>query len=115
MKKASSSNEDPHLAVLAHRTTPGNDGRSPAEKLMNHQPRSNLPIINKSAEESQAKPENKWYNTNARNLPELKTDDTVRIQGNKTWDRKSQVTEQCNTPGSFKVMVEYYAEIEGSY
>ena len=88
LKKASYNDEDPYLAVLAHRTTPGNDGRSPAEKLMNRQPRSNLPTINKPAKESQVKPENKWYNANARNLPELKIGDTVRIQGNKTWDRK---------------------------
>ena len=69
---------------------------------MNRQPRSNLPIINKAAKESQVKPENKWYNANARNLPELKTGDMVRIQGNKTWDRKAQVTEQCNTPDHLK-------------
>ena len=102
LKKASSNNEDPCLAVLAHRTTPGNDGRSPAEKLMNRQPRSNLPIINKPAKESQVKPENKWYNANARNLPDLKIGDTVRIQGNKTWDRKAQVTEQCSTSDHLK-------------
>ena len=83
LKKASSNDEDPYLAVLVHHTTPGNDGRSPAEKLMNRQPRSTLPIINKPAEESQA-----------RNLPELIIADTVRIQGNKTWDRKAEVTEQ---------------------
>ena len=106
LRKASSNDEDPYLAVLAHRTTPGNDGRSPAEKLMNRQPRSNLPIINKPVKENQVKPENKWYNANARNLPELKIGDTVRIQGNKTWDRKAQVTEQCNTPRSFKVKTE---------
>ena len=105
-KKASLNDEDPYLAVSAHRTTPGNDGRSPAEKLMNRQPRSNLPIINKPSKESQVKPENKWYNANARNLPELKIGDTVRIQGNKTWDRKAQATEQCNTPRSFKVKTE---------
>ena len=59
LKKASSNDEDPYLAVLAHHTTPGNDGRSPAEKLMNRQPRSNLPIINKPAKESQAKQDDK--------------------------------------------------------
>ena len=31
LKKASSNDEDSHLTVLAHSTTPGNDGRSPAE------------------------------------------------------------------------------------
>ena len=103
LKKASSNNEDPYLGALAHHTTPGNDGRSPEEKLVNRQPRSNLPIINKPAKKSQVKPENKWYNANARNLPELKIGDMVRIQANKTWDRKAQVTEQCNTPRSFKV------------
>ena len=51
LKKASSSDEDPYLAVLVHPTTPGNYGRSPAEKLIKRQPRSNLPIINKPAEE----------------------------------------------------------------
>ena len=64
-KKASSNDEDPHLAVLAHRTTPGNDERSPAEKLMTRQPRLNLPIINKLSKESQVKQENNWYNANA--------------------------------------------------
>ena len=106
LKKASSIDESPYLAVLAHRTALGNDGRSPAEKLMNRQPRSNLPIINKPAKESQVKPENKWYHTNAKNLPELKIGDTVRIQGNTTWNRKAQVTEQYNTPRSFKVKTE---------
>ena len=48
------------------------------------------------------KSDNKWYDTNARNLPELKTGDTVWIQGNKSWDSKAQVKEQCNTPRSFK-------------
>ena len=71
---------------------------------MSRQPRSNLPIINKLAEEHQVKPENKWDNARiARILPELKISDIVRIQGNMTWDRKAQVTENCNTPRSFKV------------
>ena len=56
LKKASSNNEDPYLAVLAHHTAPGNDGRSRAKKLMNRQPRSNLPIINKPLKDSQVKP-----------------------------------------------------------
>ena len=88
-RKATSNDEDPYLAVLAHCTTPGNDGRSPEEKLMNRQPRSNLPIINKPVKESEVKPGNKWYDTNARNLPDLKIGDMVRIQGNKTWNRKA--------------------------
>ena len=55
------------------------------------------------------KPESKWNNTNARNLPKLKIGNTIRIQGTeqrRTWDRKAQVTEQCNTPRSFKVKTE---------
>ena len=31
LKKVSSNDENPYLAVLAHRTTQRNDGRSPAE------------------------------------------------------------------------------------
>ena len=52
LKEASSNDEDLNLAVLAHRTRPENDRRSSAKNLTNHQPRSNLPIINKPAEES---------------------------------------------------------------
>ena len=43
LKKAMAKNEDPALALLALRTTPGKDNTTPAQKLMGRTLRTNLP------------------------------------------------------------------------
>ncbi|XP_033724551.1 uncharacterized protein K02A2.6-like [Pecten maximus] len=44
IRKCKESNQDPHMGLLAYRTTPMDNGLSPAEMLMGRQLRCNLPI-----------------------------------------------------------------------
>ena len=63
LEKADMKNEDPYLAVLAHRSCPDpNEDPSPAEKLMNRQLRTRLPAVrppkenqNRNSDEKHAK------------------------------------------------------------
>ena len=106
IKKAFKNGEDPFLAVLTHRTTPGADGKSPAEKLMNRQLRNPLPNFSLLTDKVVTKSEKKWYDSKAKNLTDLNVGDAVRLHGNKSWDRRGVVVEKMAQPRSYQVETE---------
>ena len=90
MKKALQAGTDPWLAILEFRNTPAEGlNTSPAQRLMNRKTRTLLPTIEQFLPEKMEEHHNimerkkrqaKYYNMKARDLPELKTNDVVRIQ-----------------------------------
>ena len=120
IKKANKDGTDPWLAILDHRNTPTEGMKSsPAQRLMSRRTRTLLPTSEKLLKPKLAEnvQEGKWktrtkqafyYNRNARDLPPLKTGDSVRIQPTSnpkaTW-KKATVQEQVNMR-SYKVLTE---------
>ena len=120
-KKAQRQNEDPYLALLAHRSAPStNDSMFPAQKLTGRNIRTHLPglraLVNESEKriiqvltkfhEGRRERLKHYYNCTAKNLPEIPNGTTVRIRENNTWPVKAKVIKRANTPRSFIVETE---------
>lgn len=107
LTKALSSEEDPYLALLALRTTPGKDKLSPARRLMGRTPRTTVPSVKCPLKSS--KPEQiprktiTQYNSHARNLPELHPGDKVLLRGDGKWSKKGEVMKRNQHPRSYHV------------
>ena len=115
-------NEDPYLAILAHRSCPDPSGDpSPAEKLMNRQLRTRLPAVrpvnkkhisiqmnNMQKKQNQAF----YHDRNAKELPKLDEASTVRVCQHTSpsvkanWSTKAKVVEQHHTPRSYIIKTE---------
>ena len=122
LKKTFKTKEDQYLALLNIRNTPSQGVESsPTQRFLGRRTRTLMPVTNeqlkqqpihtkhimqqiKSNQERQAK----YYNRHARDLPELRTGDTVRMQpfrlGDPTW-RKAEVTCRLDQR-SYEVMSE---------
>ena len=114
LKKASKSQEDPYIALLAYRSMPTADGLpSPAERLFGRKIRNRLPsfrsIISDESIMSklyQNKIKQKlYYDKNAKDLSMLTQGATVRIrQGDKKeWSTKCKVISDAKFPRSYIV------------
>ena len=86
LKKALANDENPHLALLAYRTTPGvNNTPSSAYCLMQRNPRTTLPSVKSSSKSRETDKSNqshkikKYHDQHAHNLPDLQIGDTVRL------------------------------------
>ena len=109
IKKAVESKSSIEAAILAYRTTPLQDcGHSPAELLMGRQPRNHL--NSHIRVESNESPERKGYtekyaNLHARDMPELRPGDKVRIydRAKKKYATKAVVEKQHGNPRSYIV------------
>ena len=122
LEKADMKNEDPYLAVLAHRSCPDPNGDpSPAEKLMNRQLRTRLPAVMPPKENQTAiqiknmqKKRNQafYHDRNAKELPKLYEGSTVRVYQHNNpaikakWSTKAKVVEQHHTPRSYIIRTE---------
>ena len=122
LEKVAMNNEDPYLAVLAHRSCPDPNGDpSPAEKLMNRQLRTRLPAVRPPKENQTAiqmknmqKKRNQafYHDRNARELPKLDEGSTVRVYQHDNpaikakWSTKAKVVEQHHTPRSYIIRTE---------
>ena len=90
LEKSDMRNEDPYLAILAHRSCPDPSGDpSPAEKLMNRQLRTRLPAV--------------VYQSR---LPKLDEGSTVRVYQHSSPSVKAKVIEQHHTPRSYIIKTE---------
>ena len=110
LKKAMINNEDPALALLALRTTPGKDNTTPAQKLMGRALRTNLPSITPPLKTSKpttmSKTATSHYNANAHNLPVLRPGDNVYLRDGRNWSRKGKVVSPDQNPRSYHVKTE---------
>ena len=117
LKKVLANDEDPYLALLAYRTTPGvNNTPSSAYCLMQRNPQTTLPSVKSSSKSretdtsSQSHKIKKYHDQHARNLPDLQIGDTVRLRKKafpkKLWNRKGKVLSKLEEPRSYKVETE---------
>ena len=117
IKKANKDGTDPWFAILDHRNMPSDGMRSsPTQRrrtrtLLSTSEKLVKPKLAEGVQEEKRKIRTKqafYYNRNARDLPPLKTGDTVRIQPTNTpkepW-KKATVQKQINVR-SYKVLTE---------
>ena len=120
-KKAYQQNEDPYLALLAHRSTPStNDTKAPAEKLFGRPLRTILPDFRKSAATESKKEDyvpskclpqrmkkvKRIHDQGSRSLPKIPIGSTVRVRENNQWPVKARVVDAGSTPRSYLVETE---------
>ena len=96
IRKCQHSGQDVYRALQVYRSSPLECGKSPAELLYNRRLRSNLPMLDALLDhqpldpqfvrrkEGQTEKRKEYYDKFARDLPELKTDDHVRLQDMRT-------------------------------
>ena len=110
--KTFASDQDPYLALLTLRTTPDEDGISPAYRLMNRQLRTVIPSLSLQQQNQSNYPvqisqkATDRYNSTASHLPELHLGDTVRLRKNKRWERKGRVISTSEKPRFYHVETE---------
>ena len=111
LRKCFKSGNDPHLALLTLRATPGKDDTpSPAALLMNRELRTTLPTItqpnNKRSVERHSGKQNNCQRKGGRELPPLNIGDHVRTHDGKSWSRVGRVLSRCQQPRSYLVLME---------
>ena len=122
LTKADKKNEDPYLAILAHRSCPDPSGDpSPAEKLMARKLRTRLPVVRPQQRQhsrielrSMKKKQKQafYHNQHAKELPTLENGSTVRIYQHYSsstkanWSTKANVIRNHHTPHSYIVKTE---------
>ena len=108
LKKAQESGQDVHLALLTLNTTPSRDGKSPAFKLFNRNPRTPLPSIipNKSHLIPTNHKIKQHHDRHANNLQELAPGAAVRmrIDSDTSWKETGKIIERCQQPRSYLVL-----------
>lgn len=117
MKKAED-RDDFQKSLLIYRSTPLQNGLSPAQMLMSRRIRSNLPInedlltpkgANKvrKEKERQKEKQKRLHDRTAKRLPTLKHGDRVRLRDNVTgtWRQQGHVEEELS-PRSYRVQTE---------
>ena len=114
LRKAMKSKSDAYLSILDYRNTPSqNTCNSPAQKLLGRRTKTLLPYKKDLLEPNSLPTENitnkrrqsqdkqaYYYNKNAKDLPELRPGDTVRMNpfrlNQREWD-KAKVTKRLDT------------------
>ena len=108
LKKAHESGQDVYLALLALNTAPSHDGKSPAFKLFNRNPRTTLPSIipNKSRPILTGHKVKKYHDRRANDLSELAPGTSVRmrIDTDSSWKETGKIIEKCQQPRSYLVL-----------
>lgn len=118
LMKKSEDRSDFQKSLLIYRSTPLQNGLSPAQMLMGRRIRSNLPVnedlltpkgahkVRKAKEEQKAK-QKQLHDRTAKHLPMLKPGDTVRLRDitTGTWRQQGQVEAEV-APRSYRVQME---------
>ena len=117
LRKAEDSKQDAFLSLLEYRNTPiSNSIPSPAQLLMSRKQRTKLPIarhqlkphtIDSAQHKLQSRQQNqkKFYDRNAKSLPPLKINDSVRVRDGRTWV-PAKVIDKHTAPRSYIVLTE---------
>jgi len=118
MKKCQEDGEDPHMGILAYRTTPLDVALSPAELLMGRQLRNNLPVSSDSLKrpasvkrvlswKQDQRKKQKYYHDNhsVKPLPEFEPGQNVRIRNGNVWSGTGQAVKKV-APRSYLVKSE---------
>ena len=114
LKKATQSQQDPQLALLALRTTPIGDGLpSPTEILFNRKIKGALPIIQEKNQNMNIKQklmqrqlsQKKYYNKHTKDLPDLVSHQKVYVQNNSGLWKPGVVVKKLKEPRSYLVKV----------
>ena len=110
MRKAIDNGDDPCLALLALRTTPGTDNSpSSAFRLMNRHLRTPLPCLKTEKESpplTRSSKVKEYHDKHSKMLEPLKDGQTVRVREGKSWSVKGQVKEKAEQPRSYIVKTE---------
>jgi transposase InsO family protein len=106
MRKATAAGQDVELALLAYRSTPLSNGKSPAEWLFGRQIRSRIPTVISRAE-GLAPRQRSVDNSRKKPLSELQPGDVVSMRDftDKTWAHKCTVLKKV-APRSYMVRTE---------
>lgn len=118
MMKKAEDRDDFQTSLLIYRSTPLQNGLSPAQMLMGRRIRSNLPVNEdlltpknahkvRNAREEQKVKQKQLYDRTAKHLPMLKPGDVVRLRDNSTgaWRQKGRVEEEV-APRSYRIQTE---------
>ena len=94
--------------MLALRTAPLKNGGSPASKLINRELRTNLPSLSYITQPmlptySKTKLN---YDRNAKDLPKLNVNDSVRFQERDAWSRKGKIVKLDDNPRSYHLITD---------
>jgi transposase InsO family protein len=110
LRKACEGQEDPYLALLAINTTPGSNGKSPAQILYNRPVRTLIPSVARSTDKQAADEEHPAQAKQATQLTEkpLTPGVAVRIRydTDKSWEKKGIVVSKRKEPRSYDVLNE---------
>ena len=108
LTKAHESGEDVCLALLELNVTPPTDGKSPAFKMFNRNPCTNLPFIlqNKSHRVPKDPKSKDYHDKRAKGLPVLEpgTIPRMRIDTNSSWKETGNIIGKCRQPRSYQVL-----------
>ena len=101
IKKAIDAKEDPYLAQLSLRTTPGENGVSPSYQLMRRTVRNNMPYqCERTRQQISSTPED-HRKVVSRSYQPLNNGDAVRIRGKTDWKDQGVVLEKSKYPRSY--------------
>lgn len=107
IRKCKIDGSDPHLALLALRTSVNSTNTSAAFALMNRNLRTLLPTFNVDHQQQNVIPKlnstQERYNKHAHDLPPLGIGQTVRFRENNKWDRLGQVSKAHQNPRSYVI------------
>ena len=108
LRKAFVNNDDPYLALLTIRVSPGPyDNPPPATLFFNRPIRSTLPSMNNNYQTINKKlSRNMKITKHCRDLPELSLNDKVRLHDGKSWSIKGKVVDVSTKPRSYIILTE---------
>ena len=92
------------MALLILKSTPLNNGTTPAELMFKRPIRTILPIC-KVTNKTKIMKENK-ISSDGRDLPELKPGDVIRFRKDGCWSRKGRVIAKAAEPRSYKIQTD---------
>jgi hypothetical protein len=117
MEKCAQDNSDPYLALLLIRNTPRPGLESSAERLFSRHTRTILPTsesvlkpkiikdVSKNLKKNRMQ-QKAYYDKTAKDLPQLRAKDVIRVEMEGKFDKKGEVIEAANRPRGYIIKVD---------